>query len=144
MFLLALFALFVILPVAEIYVIIQIGQLIGTFWTIVALQRGPRLRAAARARNARRRARAGRRRLPDRPRVHHRHLRCGAGAAADARDLPPFHRAPLHPRAARSGGHASATQASARDGAVRRRWHRDRARPGFAATVIEPEHETPR
>ncbi|HVS28097.1 MAG TPA: FxsA family protein [Solirubrobacteraceae bacterium] len=37
MFLLALFALFVILPVSEIYVIIQIGHLIGTFWTIVAL-----------------------------------------------------------------------------------------------------------
>ena len=37
MFFLVLFLIFIVLPIAEIYVIIQVGETIGVWWTLAIL-----------------------------------------------------------------------------------------------------------
>ena len=99
--------LFIVVPIAELAVIIQVGQEIGVWWTIAILIADSILgsllmrsqgriawrrfnealagRPAAGARGARRRAGDLRRRVPADAGLHHRHLRAPAADPADAR-----------------------------------------------------------
>ena len=108
--LLALIALFIVVPLAELYVIFTVGDAIGIWWTILllaadsaarsaapalpgahrlaALQRGPDGRADATPRGPGRRGGDLRRRVPDHARVSHRHRRPGAAVAAHPRRDP--------------------------------------------------------
>ena len=105
-----LVALFILVPIAELAVIIQVGQAIGVWWTIALLiadsilgamlmrsqgriawrrfNEARRRRPRARARGRRRRARDLRRRAAAHAGLHLRHLRAAVPAAADARGDP--------------------------------------------------------
>ena len=142
----ALIALFIVVPLAELYVILKVGDAIGAAWTILLLAADSVLgsvllrsqgRSVWRRFNAalaegrmphrevrRRRARDLRRRLPDHARLPHRHRRPDPAAAADAR------RDPARPDRAGSAGAASA----ARDAGRTTTW---RARP---ASTTTPRH----
>ena len=108
---LLLVLLFIVVPIAEIYVIIQVGQAIGALWTILLLivdsiigawllswqgRRAwlqlPEALAAgqdAAPRDPRRRPGHLRRRVPAHAGLHHGHLRPDAAAAADPRGPAP-------------------------------------------------------
>ena len=102
-----LLLLFIVVPIAELAVLIQVGQEIGVWWTIAILIADSVLgamlmrsqgriawrrfneaaagRPGAGARGARRRAGDLRRGAAADPGLHHRHLRAPVPAPADAR-----------------------------------------------------------
>jgi UPF0716 family protein affecting phage T7 exclusion len=89
--LLALVALFIALPLAELYVILKVGDAIGAVWTILLLAADSVLGSLLlRAQG-----------LPHNARIHHRHRWAAAAPAADAVRDPQRGRAPA--RQARRG-----------------------------------------
>ena len=112
---LVLLALFVVVPIVEIYVIIQVGQAIGALWTVALLIADSiagtlLMKSQGRAAWRRFQLALGEGRVPARevidgvlvifggaflltPGLRHRHPRRAAAAAADARGHPPDRRA---------------------------------------------------
>lgn len=164
---LLLFVAFIVVPIVELFVIIQVGQVIGAWWTVAiliavsvmrrmvgqaggagcvgAVSRHAGVRAGADDGGHRRGARARRRHAAADPRLSDRHLRVAVDPAADTCAREPCHSlARQRPVRLPRDGPRSESAARLRRAAGRRGGGRRPAlrRAAFALRLVESPYST--